>query len=225
LKTLDLFMRGAKGNDGHATSPLDERSHNVSLYTAIEDYDVRPSAFNSLWFWGRDLSDDVALPWEGCLSGASDKILVVSSSGVLDDHSSGVADISDVQSQRTRIDPCDRWNAVAFEEFVDRPGRSSVTGRLGKLSYDEARDPGPSRFVRVVVDPIIANQGICHTDDLATERGVGCDLLVANHRRGKHHFALCVDCCAETLPAKHPPICQRQCRISERRVPRTLTIC
>ena len=157
LKTLDLFMRGAKGNDGHATSPLDERSHNVSLYTAIEDYDVRPGAFNSLWFWGRDLSDDVALPWEGCLSGASDKILVASSSGVLDDHSSGVADISDVQSQRTRINPCDPRNAVAFEEFVDRPGRSSVTGRLGKLSYDEARDPGPSRFVRVVVDPIIAN--------------------------------------------------------------------
>ena len=68
-----------------------------------------------------------------------------------------------------------------------------------KLAYDEARNPGLSRFVRVVVDPIIANQGICHADDLTTERGVGRDLLVADHRRGKDHFTLRIDRAAPTL--------------------------
>jgi hypothetical protein len=48
LKSLDLFMCGAEGNDSHPTSPLDERSHDVSLYTAVEYHDVRPGAFKSL---------------------------------------------------------------------------------------------------------------------------------------------------------------------------------
>jgi hypothetical protein len=104
LKSLNRFRCGAERNDGHPTSPLDERSHNISLYSAIDYHDVRPGALKCLRCRGCHLSDDVALPRKGSVSRTRNEVLITNSSGILDDDSSCVADIPDVQSQGTRID-------------------------------------------------------------------------------------------------------------------------
>ena len=128
LKSLDLFTRGAERNDCHPTAPLDKRSNDVALHTTVEDDDVRPHALDSL------SSPAVTSPTTSCsarqrrFSRACDEIRIASFSGVLDDHSPGVADFSDVQSQGARVDSGDPWDPVALQEFVDRSSRSGVAG-------------------------------------------------------------------------------------------------
>ena len=100
---------------------------------------MRAQAFDGLRR-GRDLSDDVVLPGRGAFLARATR----SSSRVPAAFwmiTLGVADIPDVQSQRTGINSCDPRNAVAFEEFVDRSDRSSMTGRL-ETRVRRGRDPG-----------------------------------------------------------------------------------
>src|SRR4051812_19269680 len=42
LKPLDLFSRRAEWNDGHPTAPLNQRSNDVSLDSAVKNHNVRP---------------------------------------------------------------------------------------------------------------------------------------------------------------------------------------
>ena len=95
---------------------------------------------------------------------------------------------------------------MPIKKLVDRSSRSSVTGRLGILSDDETRHPRTPRFVRVVMDPVVADEGIRHANDLASEGGIGRNLLVADHRGGKNHFTLRVDGRAKSLAAEHSTI-------------------
>src|SRR5215210_2665119 len=74
LKLLDLFNRRAKRNDSHSTSPLDERSNDVSFHTTIEYHDVRPRPIDSFRHWCRDLANDVVLARERRISRASDQV-------------------------------------------------------------------------------------------------------------------------------------------------------
>ena len=99
--------------------------------------------------------------------------------------------------------------------------RTAVTRFDRVLTHDESRDPRLSRFVRLCVDPIVPDQGICHADDLAAERWIRRDLLVADHRRREDHFTLRVDRRAETCATKYPAIRQRQGRIGGWCVPRS----
>jgi hypothetical protein len=81
-----------------------------------------------------------------------------------------------------------------------------MTRRFGILAHNEASDPRLSRFICAVVDPIVANQGIGHAHDLTTERGIGRDLLVADHRGGKYHFTLRIGRRAKTFAAKYSTV-------------------
>jgi hypothetical protein len=95
---------------------------------------------------------------------------------------------------------------VAFEEFVDRSSRSSVTGCVGILSHDETANPRLSRLVRIIMDSIVANQRVCHADDLTTKRGIGRYFLVTDHRGGEYHFTRRVYRRTKSCSPKYPTI-------------------
>ncbi len=116
-----------------------------------------------------DLADDVVLRRERRLSRARDEIIIGDSGRILDDHCPGVADLPDMQGQGPGIDAGDAGNSVAFQIVVDRSGRAGMAGRVGVLADDETGDPRLSRFVRIGMDAVVADQGIGHADDLTAE--------------------------------------------------------
>jgi hypothetical protein len=88
------------------------------------------------------------------------------------------------------IDAGDAGDAVAFQVGIEGAGGAPVAGFVAALADDESGDPWAAGFVVVGVDAIVADQRVGHADDLAAERGVGADLLVARHRRREDSFAL-----------------------------------
>src|SRR5215204_7106009 len=69
------------------------------------------------------------------------------------------------------------------------------------------------------MDPVVPDEGICHADDLAAERWIRGDLLIADHGGCEDDFTLRVDGRAEASASKHPTIRERQGRISRWGVP------
>jgi hypothetical protein len=115
------------------------------------------------------LANDVVLSREGRASRARNKISVGSVGSVLNDYSPCVPNISNVQGQGTSIDSADARDPVPLQELMDRSARSSVTGTFGVLADDETGNPRLPGFVGLGMNPIVADQGICHTHDLTAE--------------------------------------------------------
>src|SRR5215212_6440288 len=111
---------------------------------------------------------------------------------------------------------------MPLEVLLNSSCRTAMTRFDRMLAHDESGDPRLSRFVGLCTDPVVPDQGICHADDLAAERWIRRDLLIANHGGRENHFTLCVDRRTETFATKYAAIRQRQCRIGWWRVPRPL---
>src|SRR5690606_41197936 len=81
-----------------------------------------------------------------------------------------------------------------------------VVRPLAVLAHDHPGDPGPARLFILVIDAVIADQGVGHADELPPERWVGGDLLVAGHRRRKDSLAFGIDERPEGRPAENTAV-------------------
>ena len=68
-------------------------------------------------------------------------------------------------------------------------GRAPVARYAGALLHHEAPHVGAGGFVVLWIDPVVADQGVGHGDDLAGVRGIGEDLLVPGHAGVEDHLS------------------------------------
>src|SRR5215204_3506522 len=91
--------------------------------------------------------------------------------------------------QGAGVDAGDSGDTVAFEIGVDRADGAPVARVVAAFADDETGDPRAAGFVVVIVDAVVADEGVGHADDLATEGGVGADLLIPGHGGGEDGLA------------------------------------
>ncbi len=112
-----------------------------------------------------------------------------------------------------RIDAGDAGDTVFLQVVVDGPLRTPVRRLCGLFTNHKTGDPGPAGLVILVVDAVIADQRVRHADDLAAERRIRADLLVARHGRREHNLAGAIGICSEALTPKDRAVGQRERRI------------
>jgi hypothetical protein len=130
---------------------------------------VWAGAVDGLRNWRGDLANDVVLARQPGVPGACDKIVVGGLGGILDDDSPGVPYFPNVKGQGAGVDTRDRRDSMAREVLMNGSGRTAMARSVGVLADNEARNPRLSRFVRLGMDPVVPNQGICHAHNLAAE--------------------------------------------------------
>lgn len=66
---------------------------------------------------------------------------------------------------------------------------AEVAAAPGQVADDERLRPGAGGFVVLVIDAVVADEGIAHHNALSGVGGVGQDLLIAGHGGVEHHLA------------------------------------
>src|SRR6266550_1122728 len=95
---------------------------------------------------------------------------------------------AEVAREAAGVDLGDRGDAPLPEVVVQALLASPRRPRYGQVADDEAGDVGPGAFGVDAVEPVVADVGIGHRDDLAAVRRVGEDLLVPGHPGVEDHL-------------------------------------
>ena len=66
---------------------------------------------------------------------------------------------------------------------------AEVAAAPGQVADDERLRPGAGGFVVLMIDAVVADEGIAHHNALSGVGGVGQDLLIAGHGGVEHHLA------------------------------------
>ena len=90
---------------------------------------------------------------------------------------------SDVECERPRVDTRDSDHATLEEIILQGPCSPPRRVTWRGLTHDKARDRRTLRLTILVVDAVVADQGIRHHNVLPRVRRIGEDLLVPSHGR------------------------------------------
>src|SRR3990170_574310 len=112
------------------------------------------------------------------------------------------------------LDPDD---PVIPEVIVERHARPPVRRDPGSLLDDEPFHPGAPGLDVLVIDPVVADEGIRHGDELSLVRGIRQDLLVARHGRVKDDLTDGLTLGAEGEAFENPAVSESQDRRSHPR--------
>ena len=86
------------------------------------------------------------------------------------------------------IDAGNARYALLLQVLIDAAFTSPITGEVGGFTHHQSGDPGLATLIIVIGNTVVADERIRHAHDLATEAGVGADLLITGHRSGKNHL-------------------------------------
>ncbi len=100
--------------------------------------------------------------------------------------------------QRPSINAGDADHAVPGQIGLQRTVRAKIARQLAQIPHDEAGQMRMGAFQIFQVDPIIADLGVGHRDDLAPVAGVGEDFLITGHGSVEANFAVDFAGCTET---------------------------
>ena len=87
------------------------------------------------------------------------------------------------------IHALDAGNVVLFQIAVQCVLTAEITPLGRQMADNKGLHPRAAGLVVLVVDAVIANEGIGHHHALSSIGGVGQDLLIAGHGGVEHHLA------------------------------------
>ena len=105
------------------------------------------------------------------------------------DTAATAAFFTDGTGQFSRIDPVNAGDAELLHHPRERTGTAEIARQIVIIAHGERADVGDLRFVVLVADAAVADDGIRHHHKLIGVRGVGNDLLITDGRRVEHRFA------------------------------------
>ena len=109
----------------------------------------------------------------------------------------------------------DAGNIVFLQIGVQIALTAEIAAPGGQMTDHEGLHPGTAGLVILVVDAVIADEGIGHHHALSGIGGVGQDLLIAGHRGVEHHLADPVGGAADAGPGKNASVGQDQSRFHQ----------
>ena len=98
------------------------------------------------------------------------------------------APVPDVLGEGARINPLNPHDSTFLEIRFERLGLSVIAGIGGTFLDNKSFHKGASGLDVLGIDPVVADEGIGHADDLPLVRGIGEDLLIAGHGRIEDHL-------------------------------------
>src|SRR5690606_23059781 len=110
------------------------------------------------------------------------------------------------------VDAFDPDDAVLLHERLQVLVGAMVRRHTAELAHDEAARVRLVRFHVVDADPVVADVGVGHGDDLAVVTGIGEDLLVARHGGVEHDLADGATGRAEAVPVVDGPVLEGEHR-------------
>ena len=110
------------------------------------------------------------------------------------------------------IHALDAGNVVLFQIAVQCVLTAEITPLGRQMADNKGLHPRAAGLVVLVVDAVIANEGIGHHHALSSIGGVGQDLLIAGHGGVEHHLTDPVGGAADAGPGKNASVGQDQSR-------------
>ena len=118
--------------------------------------------------------------------------------------------IAYVPDQSARVYALNRNYLPTLQVSIQRLFRAPVRRHAARFSDNEAFDPGTRGFRILARHAVVADERICHADDLPGVGWIGQNLLITGHGSIEHHLAARFALRAPRTTKKRAPIFERE---------------